>query len=195
MLTGAVRPGDAVGLVSATDARGVGVGECLTFGVGVGAGVGVSSTVGDGEAVADSSGDSSGVGVALSVGCGVSEGLGGGVAVGRGVGFGFGEALACGVEDEECFFVDVVFFFGVGAGVGVPVKKCFTEFRIAGAASASPAIPKPSVETKVNISNFFITTGIRSGGKLLQNRLVHADPCLEVFHGKVLVRRMRATIW
>ena len=58
MLTGAVRPGEAVGLVVATDGCGVGVGECFTRGVGVsdgvGGGVGVSSSVADGEAVMDS---------------------------------------------------------------------------------------------------------------------------------------------
>ena len=114
--------------------------------------------------------------------------------VGRGVAFGFGDALGRGVEEDACFFVDVVFFFGVGAGVGVPVKKCFTVLNTPSAARASTAIPKPSVETMVSIRNFFIAITIRLGRKLLQNRAIHANPGLEILYRKVLVRRVRPTI-
>ena len=134
MLTGAVRPGEAVaggGFAALREAaedapltldRAVGGGgsggafSFLVSGVGDSDGSGLSPGDSSGLADGDGSGVSSGVAAAAGLGCGDFEALA------------RGEALDLGAGVGECFLVEVVFFFflGAGVGVGVPVKNCFT---------------------------------------------------------------------
>ena len=171
----AVAVGRRRGVADGIEGEGVssGVADGLAA-VSEGAGVGDSGGVGVSDEVGDALADSSGVGVGEADGVGVLDGVGEGVLVGTGLGFGereafgLGDAVLRGVGVGECFFVVVVvfFFFRVGAGVGVPVKNCFTLPRRPSSAARSSVVPA-STSTQQNPKIVFFIRLVRLGRQLL----------------------------
>jgi hypothetical protein len=134
MLTGAVRPAEAVAAGDFAVFRGLADEDATALGRAVGAGVsggaGASSFSGDGDSEGSGLSDGDSSGLTLGEGSGVSSGVAAAAGLGRGdlAGLALRDALDRGAGAEERFLVvDVLFFFfGAGVGVGVLVNQCFT---------------------------------------------------------------------